>query len=296
MAAPNNLVRWLKKRLNVIEEHKGPIERYEVWHCEAGSPGTKLETFRITSDTQTTSQELADDIWEIAYDDAKGRDSELVERFQVFAYFAKETEHDTAITFNIRGAGSSRKSGDLTEGPTKEGLVSQSMRHAERLHHSQLDKIEAIMGSAARMVSDTAEENRVLREGYVANLQATQEMLDLSQERKLEFERTKRREDRLDQLFEAILPMVPALASQLKIFKDAEFPTMGTHPLEMGMRKFFKSMSEPQLEQFFAMLGTEQQGAMAMLYKQLKARDESDARKSLPEKKGDTKDDPETRH
>lgn len=182
--SPNQkLLEWVRKfRADLTPD--GTITRVELHHSIEGSMGERLATFEMADrDDDEDPDDLAQEIWDEAEEDAATRPTGQIERYIVQAFRGDTREPDEQKAFTTRGTLITALTGGSTEPPTMAGQTMAEMRRTNDLHALVVRMCEATAGSAAVQLQREREENNKLRETSFKYEELRQQLLDRSLDR-----------------------------------------------------------------------------------------------------------------
>ena len=209
------LLEWVRKfRADLTPA--GTITRLELYHSVEGMLGERLATFEMADrDDDEDPDDLAQELWDVTEEDAATRPTGQVERYVMQAFRGDTREPDEQKAFTTRGRLVTALTGGSTEPPTEMGMRAGEMRRTNDLHALVVRMCEATAGSAAVQLQREREENNRLRDIGFRYEQLRQEQLDRSQERELEREDNKQRQQITMMLAQTLMQFAPLILQRL---------------------------------------------------------------------------------
>lgn len=186
ITTPNHRLLEFIRKLRVDLTPEGSITRFELYHTVDGDQSERLETFEMADRPEDEDpDDLAQEIWNVAEEDAESRPQGSHQRYVVQAYRGDTREPDAQRAFTTIGKLVSSLVGGDTEPPTPRGMVAADMRRTNELHAMLVRVCEHTAVSAAASLDRERQENQRLREmGFQAE-KMRQELLDRSNEREI---------------------------------------------------------------------------------------------------------------
>jgi hypothetical protein len=210
----HRLLEWIRtKRIDLTPE--GSITRLELYHKVEGEGGERLAVFEMADrDEEEDPDDLAQEIWNTAEEDASLRSQGSHQVYIVRAYRGDTREPDEQKSFAIQGKMITSLTGNDTEPPTPRGEMMAEMRMTRELHALIVRMAEHTAGSACKQLELERSENMRLRNvGFEAE-KLRQAMLDRQHERDLEMEQQKATNQMLQGLFAMGLQFMPVVMSR----------------------------------------------------------------------------------
>lgn len=213
---PNQrLLEWVRKfRVDLTPE--GTITRVELYHSIEGSMGEKLATFEMADrDDDEDPDDLAQEIWNEAEEDAATRPTGQIERYIVQAFRGDTREPDEQKAFTTRGTLITALTGGSSEPPTVAGQTMAEMRRTNDLHALVVRMCEATAGSAAVALQREREENNKLREIGYKYEELRQQLLDRAQDRELARKDAESSQQMNNMLLGTLVQLAPMILTRL---------------------------------------------------------------------------------
>lgn len=209
------LLEFIRKfRIDLTPE--GTITRLELYHSIEGSMGERLATFEMADrDDDEDPDDLAQEIWDEAEEDAATRPTGSLERYVVQAYRGDTREPDEQKSFTTRGKLVTALTGNSTEPPTPRGELMQAMRERNDMHALVMRLCEGTAGSAALQLQREREENQRLREVAFEYEKLRQQLLDRSLERDIQRKDAEQAAQQNQMLLGTLLQLAPVVLSRL---------------------------------------------------------------------------------
>lgn len=215
MTTPDHrLLEWIRsKRVDLTPE--GSITRLELYHKVEGEGGERLCVFEMADrDEDEDPDDLAQELWNTAEEDAAMRSQGSHQVYIVRAYRGDTREPDEQKSFAISGKLITSLTGNDTEPPTPRGEMMAEMRMTRELHALVVRMAEHTAGSAcAQLQIERQENSRLVNIGFEhAKLQ--QQLLDRSNERAIELEQAKSNAAMMQALFGMLLQFAPIVLNR----------------------------------------------------------------------------------
>jgi hypothetical protein len=209
------LLEFIRKfRVDLTPE--GTITRLELYHSIEGGMGERLATFEMADrDDDEDPDDLAQEIWDEAEQDAGTRPTGSVERYVIQAFRGDTREPDEQKSFTVRGKLITGLIGNGSEPPTPAGERWAEMRRTNDLHALVVRMCEATAGSAAVQLERERQENNRLREVAFEYEKLRQQLLDNSLDRELKRKEAEASGQQMQMLFGALLQMAPLVLGRL---------------------------------------------------------------------------------
>jgi len=268
MTPQETLQKFIARQLVIVHE-SGGVSRFDLFHA-AGDTSERLQMFPVVSG-ETTSEELAGDIYDVALQDRNARTSGQPERYGLAAFIEGSEEPVGQSIFVLEGVKSmtSIVTFDDTEPPSIKGVTGQLMRHNEQMMKIMLGLTEVTTGrlmsdltatrSQLDRMQERAEEVRLLRE----------EALDGKQARELSGAVSIQKAKRMDQIGGMLVSMAPMVLSS--IFAGKGKPGAQAGAMEQAIKALLANLNEKEITGIFGALSAPNQMALMELYKTFKS-------------------------
>ena len=206
--ARQTLDQWIHEALT-DEDKDGKCTALSLIH-RVGVREQEVHT-KVLGDRQQDAKELA----KMFLNKAENYAAELpgVQTFNLLAFYGGRPQWEAIKPFTVNGE--SEMPGLATEGPTKEGLVQQSMRHTEAILQTCMRQNQTMLNAMQGMFEQVVRENMSLRkENQEATIVVRDAIIKLTEHReetalkRLEYQR--KTEER-----KAVLSFAPALVNSL---------------------------------------------------------------------------------
>lgn len=195
---------------------EGTISRIELYHSIEGHMGERLATFEMADrNDDEDPDDLAQEIWDEAEEDASTRPTGSIERYVVQLFRGDTREPDEQKSFTTRGKLVTGLIGSGSEPPTPTGERWAEMRRTNDLHALVVRMCEATAGSAAIQLQREREENQRLREVGFKYEQLRQDLLDRSLERDIQRKDAEAASQQNQMLLSTLLQLAPVVLSRL---------------------------------------------------------------------------------
>lgn len=209
------LLEWVRKfRADLTPD--GTITRLELYHSIEGTLGERLATFEMADrDEDEDPDDLAQEVWDVAEEDAATRPTGQIERYVIQAFRGDTREPDEQKAFTTRGKLVTALTGNSSEPPTELGMRSQGMRQSNDLHALVVRMCEASAGSMAVQLERERQENNRLRGVALEAEQLKQAMLDRGLERELARSDAQQSQQMMAMLTQTLLQFAPLILQRL---------------------------------------------------------------------------------
>lgn len=258
MPAPEKLKTWCRRLANDLTPD-GKISRVELLF-DGGEPSQTIRIAVYPIGEETDPDELAEDAWSQADDDAATRPMNSHLRYGLFGFRAEATEHSCMFSWLVRGRGPSAVAGpfgnDTMDPPNERGLAQVALRGMNEAIRQTLQATESQTGGLAAELSQERSLRRAAESAQLDLMVIQQTLLDTSTDRALKIEREARRAARIDKLLDGIAPMVPLLLGELVASRG--LPKTGKTGRDAAVGMFLESLDEEQFAKIFATLDQQQ--------------------------------------
>lgn len=267
MTPQESLQKFIARQLLLVHE-SGGVTRLELYHA-AGDTSERLQMFPVVTG-ESTSEDLATDIFDVAVQDRNARASSQPERYGVAAFIDGDEQPVGQTIVSLEGTRpiASAITFDDTEPPNIKGVTGQLMRHNEQMMKVMLGLTEvttgrlmsdltATRGQLDRMMSQ-AEEVRALRE----------EALDGKQTRELQGAQAIQKAKRIDQIGGMLVTMAPMVLASF--FGGKGKPGAQASAMEQAIKALLGNLNEKEITGIFSSLSQPNQMALMQLYKTFK--------------------------
>ncbi len=195
---------------------EGTITRIELYHSIEGGMGERLGTFEMADrDDDEDPDDLAQELWDSAEEDAGTRPTGSVERYVVQLFRGDTREPDEQKAFTVRGKLTTGLIGNGSEPPTPAGERWAQMRQTNDLHALVVRMCEATAGSAAIQLERERQENNRLREVAFEYEKLRQQLLDNSLDRELKRKDAESSNSQMQMLFGTLMQLAPIVLQRL---------------------------------------------------------------------------------
>lgn len=195
---------------------EGTISRLEVYHSIEGGMGERLGTLEMADrDDDEDPDDLAQEVWDMAEEDAATRPTGSVERYVVQLFRGDTREPEEQKAFTVRGRLTTALIGNGSEPPTPAGERWAQMRQTNDLHALVVRMCEATAGSAAIQLERERTENNRLREVAFEYEKLRQQLLDNSLDRELKRKEAEASNTQMQMLFGTMLQLAPIVLQRL---------------------------------------------------------------------------------
>lgn len=261
-----DLLKWLKRQIldiHVGDEEPQPLCRLDLVHTIEGEGFEKLETMRVTDDTdiETVSKE----IYDAAEHDASTRTSGSLQRYVVLAFrdSSERALHESSHSFVIRTNTAKLLMGGDSEPPTEKGAVAHYMRHDENMHRLMMSTNEALFGRvASELTRETGRREKA--EARVDEMKEhEQELLDRKFERELARARELQQAKFFAELTGLVTTVAPLVLGRLLAGKES---VMAPNARDLAIQQFLKTIDATQFKGIMEALKPPQQIALMEVY------------------------------
>lgn len=208
-----SLERWIQEALTDPDKD-GTCVAISVAHIKASGSREEIHTTKTAGGA--TSKQLADLMRHKA--ETFAQDLPGVQTFRIGAYYGEEEEPGATYPLLINGI--TEHEGLATEGPTKDGMVAQMMRHNEALvqqNYQQtgrlFERMDRIVGSMASHFEALASSNQKLREESIEAWDFAKKLVLMQQTDEHEREMKTLEYARNTEERKKLMTMLPALAN-----------------------------------------------------------------------------------
>ncbi len=261
-----DLLKWLKRQIldiHVGDEEPQPLCRVDLIHTIEGEGFEKLETLRVTDDSDVES--LAETLYSAAEHDASTRTSGSVQRYCVLAFrdASDRAIHESSHSFIVRVNTAKLLMGGDSDPPTEKGHAGQMMRHDENMHRIMMQVTEAFSG---RIANELARETQLRQKAEERNdqLKAREEdLLDRKHEREMDRASRLQQAKFFAELAGLVTTMAPLVVGRLLAGKEA---VMAPNARDLAIQQFLKSLDGAQVKGIMEALKPPQQVALMEVY------------------------------
>jgi len=202
---------------------------------------------------------LVGEILEAAQEDADG----LVTGGKV-KYTVKIEGLRGRVTFSLKiVAGDDEDIDDIEDLPNKKGLITQQMRHNEKLMKTSMGIMEKFGNILQKAISDKDQRIADLEKVHLDGVKTFAEIANAKHAQDMEFRKLEREEGRKDQAIGALVQGAPMLMSMVASKMGGK--PMGPTPLEMALTNFMNSIRGDQIQSLIASGIFEQGQLMSLL-------------------------------
>lgn len=261
-----DLVKWLKRQsldIHMGDEEPKPLCRLDLVHTIEGEGFEKLETARVTDDTDI--EQVANEIYSSAEHDASTRTSGSIQRYVVLAFrdSSDRALHESSHSFVIRTNTAKLLIGGDSEPPTEKGVTAHYMRHDENMHRVMLQVTEAFSGRiAGELARETAKRER-LEERNDKLKEREEELLDRKFEREMSRARELQQAKFFAELAGLVTTVAPLVLGRLLAGKEA---VMAPNARDLAIQKFLKGLGEGEIKGILGALKPAQQISLMEIY------------------------------
>lgn len=200
-----------------------------------------------------------------------------LQKYALYAYHSGDFENHTA-RFIIRLQGvtdDDDEEGLNSEGPDRQGLVSQAMRHSEASNRTMVALVQGLMGSMQSTISRLTAMNEKLLDDKLASMELVQELQDDKDNREAKAMTARAKAKGVEQLVSRLALLAPALVN--KVSGKPIFPVEDTSLMMMTRSLITSIMADPdRAEKIMGLLAPEQGIALMNLYEQVSAKDKEE--------------------
>lgn len=262
------------------EHDEGPCVKLVVRHIDSAGRSAKdgeVWSSKIAhSDTCVTVEEddldtLITEIENICFDDAEGLGG--VQKYRLMSYCKFKPEPKSRYTFRFAAGDTDEDEVGLTEPATKQGLVSQMMRHCESYARINAHVSSQTISQLQRMNGKQAEHIENLLQERHEYFEMLETLKSQHHERELSTLEAASKEKRNEQIFDSARLLMPALVNRIsgkKILPEATTPT------EELLKNFAESLNQDQMGKILQALNPTQQLAMLEFIQSTQKEDKED--------------------
>lgn len=216
-----------------------------------------VETFEF--EQGDSLDKLVEEVLDAAQEDADG----LVTGGKV-KYSVKIEGLRGRVAFSLKVvAGEDEDIEDVEDLPNKKGLITQQMRHNEKLMKTSMGIMEKFGNILQKALSDKDQRIADLEKVHLDGIRMFSEVAQAKHVQDMEFRKLEREEGRKDQAIGALVQGAPMLMSMVASKMGAK-PT-GPTPLEMALTNFMNSIRGDQIQALIASGIFEQGQLMSLL-------------------------------
>ena len=261
-----DLLKWLKRQkldIHMPDEEPTPLCRLDLVHTIEGEGFEKLETFRVTDDSDPET--LTNEIFGAAEHDASTRSTGNQQRYVVLAFrdTSERAQHNSSHSFVVQSSNARSLIGGDTLAPTEKGIQAQFMRHEENMHRLMFQSAEATVGRLAGELKRETD-RRIEAEARNDKLkEREEELLDRKYERELGRAMKLQQAKFFTELGGIVTSMLPLVMGRLLAGKEA---VVAPNARDLAIQNFLKTLEPTQFEGIVKALKPPQQIALMELY------------------------------
>lgn len=278
--AVRQLQQWLREQLYSIVEGDDGAQRFARVVVRQLTKGNKKGEEAFSVDVP---RKAGDDWCDTAALEIHGKLQNEVaslgglQKYVIYAYHSGDFETHTA-RFIVRLQGlteEDEEDGFNSEGPDKQGLVSQSMRHSEASNRTMVALVQGIAGTFQSTISRLTAMNEKLLDDKMQMVELMQDLQEDRDNREAKALSAKAKAKGIQELIGKLGVLLPAVAN--RVSGKPIFPVEDSS-LMMMVRALFTSMAAnpERLEKLMGMLSAEEGIAFMNLYEQISAKDAKD--------------------
>jgi len=206
------------------------------------------------------------------------------QRYQLQYYVGSNQTHQERISFHVHGPSleESEEGGGMSEGPTKQGQISQQMRHNEGIMKISIGATTSMLQMMQRENQELRSYVRQLEEQRLKNAEVYEELLSKKHERDLETRKQEASERRKEAILARVIPVIPLLINKVtgkNLLPEGSMsgtPSSGANTPEAQslvgkIKKIFEGLTYEQFEKFKESLGDEAVNELIAIYQQFQA-------------------------
>lgn len=218
----------------VIELYQAAVGQEEI-----------VETFEY--EQGESLDKLVDEVLEAAVEDADG----LVTGGKV-KYTVKVEGLRGRVAFSLKVvAGEDEDIEDVEDLPNKKGLITQQMRHNEKLMKTSMGIMEKFGNILQKALHDKDQRIADLERVHLDGIKTFAELTQAKHVQDMEYRKLEREESRKDQAIGVLAQGAPMLMHMVAS-KLGGSPPQGPSPLEQALVQFMNSISGEQIQQLIA--------------------------------------------
>lgn len=199
-----------------------------------------------------------------------------LQKYALYAYHSGDFEnHISRFIVRIQGVSDDEDEEGLnSEGPDKQGLVSQSMRHTEVFAKTMTAMVTGLVGSYQATIARLAEMNQKLLDEKLETLDTIQELIDARDEKEVRMIQARAKAKGVEDLVGRLGLLLPAVAN--KVAGKPIFPVEDSSLMMMTRSLVTSIMADPErVEKLMALLSPEQGIALMNLYESISTKEEN---------------------
>jgi hypothetical protein len=260
--------KFIARQLSLVHE-SGGVTRFELYHA-AGDTSERIQMFPVVVG-ESTSEDLATDILDVATQDRNARASSQPERYGLAAFIEGDEQPVGQSIITLEGTKSLSTLATTfedTEPPNAKGVTGQLMRHLEQTQKTMLGIVDVTTGRLMHDLSAARAENAQLRAQHEEVRALREEALDGKQARELQGAQAIQKAKRIDQIGGMLVTMVPMVLSSF--FSAKGKPGAQASAMEQAIKALLGNLNEKEITGIFSSLSQPNQMALMQLYKTFK--------------------------
>lgn len=255
------LDRWIRRQ--AFDNDSGRLTGFSIKHSSQGQKGSVVGEQKVDGLTSDDISDCCDALLNLIEDDAAGMGG--MQRYVIESHHDDSTEISARFALRIQGYDPEldNMDSDDAEPPTKQGALSQQMRHNEVIMKTLVAGIGGAIQSLQRSTIRQSEMIETLMEQRFKDFASVEEAMSRKHERDLELLEKSSDMERKDRLVEKSLTLLPAVVNRIAGGKIVD----ETSPKEEMLRGLVETLSQEQLQAIARCLRPEQQIALLEMVK-----------------------------
>lgn len=258
------LNQWLRKTL--FNSRDGERTRKLVIRhiTSAGKVGTEVASFDIETKSLTEDSYLETITLEIesaCYDDAEGVGG--VQKYTIVPLYGEKLEAAGRYVLRVSASGDDSEGEIDSEPATKQGLVTQLMRHNEALMRTSIMATGNIISQQNRVISRQADHIENMMAKHFDTTVELEGLMSQRHERDLEAKKAKFKMEQQKEIFDKVSLLLPTVVNKItgkKLLQEK------VTPKDMQLRELLGSLTPAQQQAIGQILRPEQMIALGDLY------------------------------
>lgn len=281
-----DLSKWLRECLYLTTEDEGS-PRFSRIVCRQLVKGNKRgeEVFYLDVPKKAGDEWAESAALEI-YGKLQSETATLggLQRFALYSYHSGDNEaHSSRFSIRIQGIDEDDDEDGLnSEGPDKQGLTSQSMRHAEVYAKTMSGMVMGLVGCYQSMVARQSQMVEKLLEDKLDGIETVQALLEQKDERDIRLIQARAKAKGVESMIGKLGVLLPAIAN--KVAGSPIFPVQDSS-VTMMTRALFTSLAanDERMKAFASLMSTEEVVAFTNILETVSGKFDENG---LPKKEG----------
>lgn len=229
--AKDKVLRFIKNIIETVESEEDEFTFNLYKHGRGGEGDDPVFSSEIPCKGGDIG-ELTDDIIEAAIEDA----SEFYKGSHKYVVKADNVRARCVFTLKVNPK-DDEDIDDIEEAPSKKGLMSQLMRHQEKIIKVAMGSVQRVIDTQARALRDKDERINTLESKQVETIRMTEELVSGKHARDIELRRIEKKEKRMDEVLGMAVQGAPMLLQMVAASGQKSSPAEEPPPPEMNSAK-----------------------------------------------------------